>query len=144
MSKRLLRTGEDSEPIAQATEFGWVISGPATRSHSSSPVYSANHNHLQPQGPPLTDVVQEFWHAEEAPGDEEPSLSLQEEQVMSLTPHTPQPTAGTLSLSLRRLSCSLWETAKPRQPAGTWQTNALSSEERSGSPFKLSSSSIWI
>ena len=84
MTKQMLRTGSDSEPMAQATEFGWVISGPATRLHSSTPTaHPANLAHLQPEEPPLTQVVQEFWAAEEAPGDEEPSLSAQEQQAES-------------------------------------------------------------
>ena len=84
MTKQMLRTGSDSEPMAQATEFGWVISGPATRLHSSATAaHPANLAHLQPEEPPLTQVVQEFWAAEEAPGDGEPSLSAQEQQAES-------------------------------------------------------------
>ena len=82
MTKRMLRTGKDTEPMAQATEFGWVISGPATRSHSSQITYSANHAHLQPEGsPPLDNLLCQFWQTEESPGDEEPSLSQMEEQA---------------------------------------------------------------
>ena len=82
MTRRMLRTGKDYEPMAQATEFGWVLSGPATRSHTSTNVYPANHTHIQPEPePPLRDVVLGFWQAEEAPGDEEPTPSQQEAEA---------------------------------------------------------------
>ena len=82
MTKKMLRTGKETEPMAQATEFGWVISGPATRSHSSTVTYSANHAHLQPEeNIPLDTQLYQFWKAEESPGDEEPSLSQMEEQA---------------------------------------------------------------
>ena len=81
MTKRMLRTGADTEPMAQATEFGWVLSGPATRSEPAVVVHSANHNCIQPEVPPLTDLVQEFWNTEELPGDDEPCLTEQEKQV---------------------------------------------------------------
>ena len=82
MSKRMLRTGKDTEPMAQATEFGWVISGPATRIHHSTSAHTANHTLPQPEEGPHTDeLVYEFWKSEEVPGEEEPSLSHQEEQA---------------------------------------------------------------
>ena len=82
MTKMMLRTGRDNEPMAQATEFGWVISGPATRSQPSQGTLSANINHLQPEeAPPLQQLLFEFWDGEETPGDEEPSLSQMEEQA---------------------------------------------------------------
>ena len=87
MSKRLLRTGGELEPMAQATEFGWVISGPArsaTRKDSST-IHSATYTHLQPEEEaiPLESQICQFWSAEEAPGDEEPSLSQMEKQAES-------------------------------------------------------------
>ena len=82
MTRRMLQTGKDTEPIAQATEFGWVISGPATRSQSSNTSYTANHSSIQTEESPSTDnLIFGFWKAEEVPGDEEPSLSSQEEQA---------------------------------------------------------------
>ena len=82
MTRRMLQTGKDTEPIAQATEFGWVISGPATRSYPSTTQYPANHTSLQPEeGPHTDDLVFNFWKSEEVPGDEEASLSYQEEQA---------------------------------------------------------------
>ena len=84
MTKRMLRAGKETEPMAQATEFGWVLSGPATRTHPSSIIYSANHTHLQPEeSVPLDSQICQFWSSEEAPGDEEISLSQMEEQAES-------------------------------------------------------------
>ena len=84
MTKLMLRTGKDSEPMAQATEFGWVLSGPATRTHPSSTTYSANHTHLSSgESIPLDSQICQFWSSEEAPGDEELSLSQMEEQAES-------------------------------------------------------------
>ena len=82
MVKQVLRSGTETEPMAQATLFGWVISGPATSSLTPT-IHAANHAYLQPEEPLLTDVVQEFWATEEAPGDEELSLSAQEQQAES-------------------------------------------------------------
>ena len=126
MTKRLPRTGEELQPIAQATEFGWVISGPSTKSHSASSIYSTNNSQLlpeEPKEPPLTEFVQGFWQAEEAPGDEEKSLSLQEEQVEGHYSSTTTYCADILSLSLRSLRCFPWEKAKPKLSVDTWQTN---------------------
>ena len=82
MVKQVLRSGTETEPMAQATLFGWVISGPATSSLTPT-IHAANHAYLQPEEPLLTDVVQEFWATEEVPGDEELSLSTQEQQAES-------------------------------------------------------------
>ena len=83
MTKMVLRTGKDNQPMAQATEFGWVISGPATRSRPSNGLPSVNVTHLQPEEapPPLHQLLYEFWDGEETPGDEEPTLSQVEEQA---------------------------------------------------------------
>ena len=83
MTKMVLRTGGDNEPMAQATEFGWVISGPATRSQPASGSPSASIHHLQPEeaSPPLHQLLYEFWGGEETPGDEETTLSQTEEQA---------------------------------------------------------------
>ena len=66
--------------MAQATEFGWVISGPATRSRPSNGLPSVNVTHLQPDPPPLHQLLYEFWDGEETPGDEEPTLEEQAEK----------------------------------------------------------------
>ena len=82
MTKRTLKAGRDNEPMAQATEFGWVLSGPAIRSHSAKGAPAASNNHMQPEeAPPLHQLLFEFWQGEESPGDEEPSLSQTEEQA---------------------------------------------------------------
>ena len=82
MTKQVLRTGTESQPMAQATEFGWVVSGPATRADPSSAIHAANITHLQTEEP-LNNLIQQFWFSEEAPGDEEISLSDQEKQAES-------------------------------------------------------------
>ena len=85
MTKQIPRTGKQSEAMAQATEFGWVISGPVIRSRTSREDKSTSTNHLQPEEapppPPLEQLVSEFWQGEELPGDQESSLSQMEEQA---------------------------------------------------------------
>ena len=82
MSKMVPRTGQDNEPMAQATEFGWVISGPAIRSQPAKGKQPTSTHHLQPEEAPSTqELIYEFWQGEEFPGDEEPSLSQMEEQA---------------------------------------------------------------
>ena len=82
MTKRTLQAGKDTEPMAQATEFGWVISGPATRTHREKRAATTTSHHLQPEEtPPLGKLLFEFWQGEESPGDEEPSLSQMEDQA---------------------------------------------------------------
>ena len=36
MTRQLLRSGKKTEPIAQSTQFGWVLSGPVNQLHSSA------------------------------------------------------------------------------------------------------------
>ena len=80
MAKQLLRDGTDTEPIAQATHFGWVLSGPVRRRNQSSYI-SANHQTPIIQAEPHLDhLLSKFWKTEE-PEEEEPSLSVVEQQV---------------------------------------------------------------
>ena len=71
MVKRLLRSGGLFEPIAQATHFGWVISGPGRRlNYSSSTIYS---HHLQLQSEPKLDqLLCQFWRTEQEEEEELP------------------------------------------------------------------------
>ena len=80
MVKQLLRDGTDSEPIAQATHFGWVLSGPVRRKGQFSHI-SANHQTPILQAEPQLDhLLSKFWKTEE-PEKEEAPLSVTEEQV---------------------------------------------------------------
>ena len=82
MVKLLLRDGLPSEPIAQATHFGWVVSGPVRRKDPHSHSITSN-NHQTPiiqTESQLEPLLQSFWKTEE-PDSEEPPLSTVEEQV---------------------------------------------------------------
>ena len=79
MVKELLRDGTDAEPIAQATHFGWVLSGPIKRKNNSFSPIPTNHQ-TQAAEPELDHLLTKFWKAEE-PEEEEPPLSVVEQQV---------------------------------------------------------------
>ena len=80
MARALLRDGSPSQPIAQATHFGWVLSGPAERQdpkaeHTSSISHQTPIFHTDVEAP-----IKDFWTSEEAEPDE-PSTSAVQEQV---------------------------------------------------------------
>ena len=78
------RTGNGQGPVVQATQFGWVISGPAKRCNPTGTTTSVNINCLRPEeesAPPLHKLLYEFWDGEEVPGDQEATLSQMEEQA---------------------------------------------------------------
>ena len=80
MVKQLLRDGTDAEPIAQATHFGWVLSGPVRRRNKSFSI-SANHQTQVTQTEPQPDhLLSQFWETEE-PEEEESPLSVVEQLV---------------------------------------------------------------
>ena len=82
MVKELLRTGTDTEPMAQATQFGWVISGPAIRKHQSTRPVPAHHSQLQSSTDEhLDELITHFWFQEKIPGDEDLSPTEQEQKV---------------------------------------------------------------
>ena len=59
--KQLLRAGTETEPIAQATHFGWALSGPVQRkTHSKAPV-PANHHQVQATEQQLDHLLSQFW-----------------------------------------------------------------------------------
>ena len=77
MVSQLLRHGKETEPIAQATHFGWVLSGPVRRRHRST-VIPANHQTLIIQTEPVQDhLTQNCQNSEE----ENSSLPVTEQQV---------------------------------------------------------------
>ena len=78
MVKQLLRSRGPHEPMAQATHFGWVLSGPGSTLNSSSTICS---HHLQlSTEPKLDSLIYDFWKSEQEEG-EEPPLSVVETQV---------------------------------------------------------------
>ena len=79
MVKQLL-AGTDSEPIAQATQFGWAISGPVTRMNSSSPPIQSFHHQIQSSEPKLDQLLFQFWKVEQEEEEELP-LSVIEAKV---------------------------------------------------------------
>ena len=79
MVKELLRDGTDAEPIAQATHFGWVLSGPIKQKNNSLSPIPTNHQ-TQAAEPELDHLLSKFWETEE-PEEEEPSLFVVEQQV---------------------------------------------------------------
>ena len=83
MVRELLRTGEESEPMAQATQFGWVISGPATRKNPSKGPIPTHHTQTQSteEDEHLDELLVQFWETEEPPEEEETSPSQLEDQV---------------------------------------------------------------
>ena len=82
MLKALLRDGLPSQPTAQATHFGWVVSGPVKRknpyaeispsSFHQTPIFQTN-SQLEP-------LIKQFWESEE-PEPEEAPHSTVESQV---------------------------------------------------------------
>ena len=81
MCKQLIRTGMEGEPMAQATEFGWVISGPATSLQSANLAIPAIHAAVQPEDITFNSLFKRFLDAEETPDEAETVLSHQEQQA---------------------------------------------------------------
>ena len=82
MVKQLLRDGLPSQPIAQATHFGWVVSGPVARKDSHAQVLPASYHQtsvIQSEHDLISNIKQ-FWLSEE-PEQEEPTLSAREQLV---------------------------------------------------------------
>ena len=82
MVRQLLRSGTPSEPIAQATTFGWVISGPGTSiKHTTSIICSHHFQQVaESDEPQLDQLIVNFWDAENEETPELP-LSVLETQV---------------------------------------------------------------
>ena len=79
MVRQLLRSGADSEPIAQATQFGWAISGPVQRINPSNKPVPTHHTQTQATEERLDGLLVHFWQAEQP--EETPTQSLVEDQV---------------------------------------------------------------
>ena len=80
MVKALLRDGLPSQPIAQATHFGWVVSGPVKRKDPMADTLSANYHQtpiLQTDSQTGTEV-RNFWQSEEPEPEELPRSATEE------------------------------------------------------------------
>ena len=78
MARTLLRDGSPSQPIAQATHFGWVLSGPAARRDPGADFRSSvSHQtpifHTDPESP-----IKDFWLSEETEPEEPCTSEVQE------------------------------------------------------------------
>ena len=127
MVKKLLKSGTETEPIAQATQFGWAISGPVKRKNYSNSPIPAHHHQVQVPEPELDHLLSQFWETEQ-PEEEEAPLFLVEEQVQ-------QHYSDNVTYSPSDCRYQVTLPRKPdMQPLGDSRTQALSryfSNERS-------------
>ena len=79
MSKQLLRDGLPSQPIAQATHFGWVVSGPVTALDPYVISTTSNYHQtpLLQTDSQLEPLVRRFWLSEEPEPKETPISTLE-------------------------------------------------------------------
>ena len=82
MVKQLLKDGLPSQPIAQATHFGWVVSGPVTARdpHAETPTSNYHQTPVLQSEQDILPQLKQFWLSEE-PEPEEQSISTVEELV---------------------------------------------------------------
>ena len=80
LSRKLCRFGTETEPIAQASIFGWLLSGYISPTSSSTPSAMPAHHQIQSEEPVLDNLVKSFWDSEQ-PEDQTPSPSTLEKQV---------------------------------------------------------------
>ena len=121
MVKQLLRSGADSELIAQATIFGWALSGPVRRKNSSASSISTHHHLVRTSHHnqiPLPDHRRDQVYLSSLAEEEAPSY-LVEEQVR---PHSVNVTCSSSDLTDQETLLR-----KPEmQPVGDSQTQSLS------------------
>ena len=79
MMQQLLRAGTETEPIAQATHFGWILSGPVKRIRNYNKTIPAHHTQTLPDIP-TEDTIPHFWQSEQVE-EEEPSQTQAEQAV---------------------------------------------------------------
>ena len=80
LSRQLCRFGTENQPIAQASVFGWLLSGYINPSTSSTPATMPAHHQIQSEEPELIKLVKSFWDSEQ-PEDQTPSPSILEKEV---------------------------------------------------------------
>ena len=81
MVKQLLRDGLPSQPIAQATHFGWVVSGPVTALNPHA-VTSTSNYHQTPiiqTEEKLEPLIKQFWLSEEPEPEELPRSAIEDQ-----------------------------------------------------------------
>ena len=79
LSRNLCKFGTETEPIAQPSIFGWLLSGYIS-STSTTPSAMPAHHQIQSEEPLLDNLVKSFWDSEQ-PEDQTPSPSTLEQQV---------------------------------------------------------------
>ena len=80
LSRQLCRFGTENQPIAQASVFGWLLSGYINPTSSSAPSLVPAHHQIQSEEPLLDNQVKAFWDSEQ-PEDQIPSPSILEKEV---------------------------------------------------------------
>ena len=80
MTKQLMRDGLLSQPIAQSTHFGWVVSGPVARKDSTTEVKPSSYHQTPIIQSDQNTLIKPLWQSEE-PEPEETSLPIIEEMV---------------------------------------------------------------
>ena len=80
MSKQLLRNGLPSQPIAQATHFGWVVSGPVNTldPYAVTPTSNYHQTPILQTDSQLEPLVKRFWQSEEPEPEETPVSTIEE------------------------------------------------------------------
>ena len=80
MLHQVCRYGTESQPIAQASMFGWVLSGYLDQKSPSTQATVPAHHQVPSAEPTLDDLVKSFWDSEQ-PEDQKPSQSSLEKEV---------------------------------------------------------------
>ena len=80
LSRDLCQFGTETEPIAQPSIFGWLLSGYISPTSSATPSVMPAHHQIQSEEPLLDNLVKSFWDSEQ-PEDQTPSPSTLEQQV---------------------------------------------------------------
>ena len=80
LSRQLCRFETETQPIAQASIFGWLLSGYINPTSASTPSSMPAHHQIQSEEPMLDNLVKSFWDSEQ-PEDQTPSPSALEKEV---------------------------------------------------------------
>ena len=112
LSGKLCHFGTESQPIAQASVFGWLLSGYINPSIYSTTSTMPAHHQVQSEEPELTTLVKAFWDSEQ-PEDQTPSPSILEKEVeehyQSTTTYSEETQSYTVDLPKSEVITSLGE-----------------------------------